>query len=69
MKEIANMVDMNHLKLEESVSALERGAERVGSAVSTLGEEAKRIVKERPGAVLLGALALGFVVGRLLSRR
>lgn len=25
-------------------------------------------IKERPGACLLGALALGFVVGRLVSR-
>ncbi len=30
---------------------------------------ALRFVRERPGACLLGALAFGFVVGRIASRR
>ena len=29
----------------------------------------KAFVRERPGVCLLGALALGFVVGRIASRR
>ncbi|MHB1845104.1 MAG: hypothetical protein ACYCWW_09755 [Deltaproteobacteria bacterium] len=30
---------------------------------------ALRFVRERPGACLLGALAFGFVVGRIVTRR
>ena len=42
--------------------------ETVRESLSTFNEEAVRVIKERPGACLIGALALGFVVGRIVSR-
>ena len=35
----------------------------------TVNETVKSFIKENPGSCLLGALAVGFVVGRLASRR
>ena len=52
------MIDLNLARLDGSANAL-----------AALNEEAKRIIKERPGLVLLGAVAVGFALGRLLSRR
>jgi hypothetical protein len=63
------MLPTNHTSVDEATSALERATDRVGPVVAALGAEAKRILKERPGTVLLAALAVGFAVGRLLSRR
>ncbi len=34
-----------------------------------MNERAIRFIKERPGTCLLGALAFGFVVGKIVSRR
>ena len=34
-----------------------------------LNRQALRFIRERPGACLVGALAFGFVIGRLASRR
>jgi hypothetical protein len=40
----------------------------VRNAVETYGEEASKIVRRNPGASLIGALALGFIVGRIVSK-
>ncbi len=37
--------------------------------LSDLNTRIKAFVRERPGVCLFGALALGFVVGRIASRR
>lgn len=71
------MLDTNDVKLHDrAVSAakaiersVEQGAERVGGALAEFQDEALAFAKERPGTVLLAALALGFAVGRLVSRR
>lgn len=34
-----------------------------------VNERAKRFIRENPGTVLLGAAALGFLIGRWASRR
>jgi hypothetical protein len=42
--------------------------EGVRHAVETYGEEATKVIRKNPGASLVGALALGFIVGRIISR-
>ncbi len=37
--------------------------------LADFNERAVRFIKERPGTALLGALAFGFIVGKLVSRR
>lgn len=37
--------------------------------LETVNERVKSFIKENPGTCLLGALAVGFVVGRLASRK
>ncbi len=37
--------------------------------LSDLNERAKAFIRERPGTCLVGALAFGFIVGKLASRR
>jgi len=43
--------------------------EEAKRGLSDLNTRIKAFVRERPGVCLLGALALGFVVGRIASRR
>ncbi len=58
--------------LEDKARALQASAgPEVGELKKNLAElnsRALQLIKERPGACLLGALALGFLVGRLVSR-
>lgn len=37
--------------------------------LSNVNEKVKSFIRENPGTCLLGALAVGFVVGRLASRK
>lgn len=64
----------------ESSQQLQQKAREVQERLGPQLEEAKRglndlnariksFVRERPGVCLLGALAFGFVVGRIASRR
>lgn len=53
-------------------AAQERLGPRLDEAkeqLSALNLKVKAFVKENPGTSLLGALALGYVVGRLVSKR
>jgi hypothetical protein len=66
------MVDTNARNVTGGARQLQ---ERFGSQIETVrdslsgfNDEAVRVIKERPAACLLGALALGFVVGRIISR-
>lgn len=43
--------------------------EEAKQQLSTINEQVKGFVKAHPGACLVGALALGFVVGRAVSKR
>jgi len=45
-------------KLEEAKARLE-----------TINEKTKGFIRDNPGASLLGAAAIGFLVGRLVSRK
>lgn len=50
----------------------ERGQETLDEArqkFSDIQSQVIRFIKERPTASLIGAVAAGFIVGRLLSRR
>jgi hypothetical protein len=40
-----------------------------GEQLGAVNEKVKTFIKENPGTCLLGALAIGFVVGRLASRK
>ncbi len=64
----------------ESTQQLQQKAREVQERIGPQIDEAKRnlndlntrikaFVRERPGLCLLGALAFGFVVGRIASRR
>jgi ElaB/YqjD/DUF883 family membrane-anchored ribosome-binding protein len=43
--------------------------EEVQERLEATNEQVKSFIKKNPGTVLLGAAALGFVIGRLASRR
>jgi hypothetical protein len=52
--------------------AMERLGPRIEEAkqqLDVINVKVKTFVKENPGTALLGALALGFVVGRLVSKK
>lgn len=42
--------------------------EQVRDNLANVNREAERFIKERPAVAVLGALALGFIVGRIVSR-
>jgi hypothetical protein len=46
-------------------SDIERTAERASEQLELLKTQAIEIVREHPGKVLLGAVALGYLVGRV----
>lgn len=43
--------------------------EQAQAQLSELNERVKTFIKKNPGSTLLGAAALGFLVGKLASRR
>ena len=43
--------------------------EEAQEQLMALNERVKGFIKENPGTTLLGAVALGFVIGRLASRK
>jgi len=59
--------------LPDQVSALQDQAEAriraARDALSDLDTKVRTLVKERPGLCLLGAVAAGFLIGRIVSRR
>ena len=44
-------------------------APQLEKAIGEASAKLMTLVKERPGACLLGALALGYIIGRVASRR
>ncbi|HEX4802646.1 MAG TPA: hypothetical protein VFV14_03990 [Myxococcaceae bacterium] len=56
-------------KAREIQERLAPQIEEAKRGLSDLNTRIKSFVRERPGVCLLGALALGFVVGRIASRR
>lgn len=60
----------------EAADPLSAAKERLGprleeakQQLESLNLKVKTFVKENPGTALLGALAVGFVVGRLVSKK
>ena len=43
--------------------------EQAKAALTDWNQRAQTFIRERPGTALLGAVALGYLVGRLASRR
>lgn len=54
--------------LRSSASAIGPEVTELKENIAELNGRLLRAVKERPGACLVGALALGFLVGRWVSR-
>jgi len=53
-----------------TASALSSGADHIrGASARDIAGDAMGVVKNNPGAVLLGAIALGFLLGRALPSR
>ncbi len=55
-----------------AASLRERGQDKLDEArqkLTDFQDQAVRFIRERPMAVLIGAVAAGFIVGKLLSRR
>jgi ElaB/YqjD/DUF883 family membrane-anchored ribosome-binding protein len=42
--------------------------EELKEAVDTINSEAKKLVQDNPIPVLLGAVALGFILGKIIKR-
>ena len=56
-------------RVSSSVQALrDQIARPRGRSLSSWGDAVSGYIKERPGRCLLGALALGFVIGKLARR-
>jgi hypothetical protein len=53
---------------EDLVDRLKPGLEDAKGRLESLNVRVKELVKEHPGACLLGALALGYLVARLARR-
>lgn len=44
------------------------GLETIQERLGVAGDEAVKFIRERPGVALIGAIAVGFLFGRLVSR-
>lgn len=59
--------------MPDQVAALQEQAEAqlraARDALTDIDHKVRAFVKERPGLCLLGAVAAGFVIGRIVSRR
>lgn len=56
-------------RARELEQALAPQLEGVKARLAALNDEVKSFVRANPGTSLLGAVAVGFVVGKLASRR
>jgi ElaB/YqjD/DUF883 family membrane-anchored ribosome-binding protein len=54
--------------LQEAARRLQPKLEEAQAQLGQASEKVKGFIREHPGACLLGAVALGFLVGRLASR-
>ncbi len=50
-------------------SSSEKSLQQVRQKVSDVNDRIVSFIKERPTACLVGAVAAGFIIGRLVSRR
>jgi ElaB/YqjD/DUF883 family membrane-anchored ribosome-binding protein len=55
---------LNHLNVDEAEQVMEQTREAVDHALSAAAE----FIRERPILCLAGALAIGYVVGKIVSR-
>lgn len=59
----------HHVLLGEVSERLAPKIEEAQAQLGVLNGRVKGFIKQNPGAVLLGAAGLGFIVGRLASRK
>ena len=55
--------------IDELGRQTDRSMERLKDKAMGFAEQAADFIRERPTAVLIGAVAVGFLVGRVASRR
>ena len=55
---------LDHLNLQDAQQVMEQTREAVDQAVSVASD----FIRERPIVCLAGALALGYVIGKIVSR-
>ncbi len=55
--------------LEDLKARLAPQLEEVQERLASAGEQVKDFIKKNPGTTLLGAAALGFLIGKWASRR
>ena len=55
---------LNHLNVDDAQQMMDQTREVMDQAISTAGE----FIRERPIVCLAGALALGYVIGKIVSR-
>jgi ElaB/YqjD/DUF883 family membrane-anchored ribosome-binding protein len=55
---------LNHLNVDEAEQVMEQTREAVDHALSAAAE----FIRERPILCLAGAIAIGYVVGKIVSR-
>ena len=67
------MAQDNQQDLPESIAVLQERMgpqlEQVKDSLEQFNQKALRLMREQPGLCLLGAVAAGYLVGRLVSRR
>lgn len=56
-------------RLEQHYREIERTYDDTRARIENLNERAVGFIRDNPGVCIMGALAAGFVVGRLASRR
>lgn len=54
---------------KRATARVQESLESVKQRASSMAESATRFIKERPTAALIGAVAAGFFIGRMASRR
>jgi ElaB/YqjD/DUF883 family membrane-anchored ribosome-binding protein len=69
-------METNEERVEGADDPMRAFQERLGpklkdaeAQLNNMNEKVKSFIRENPGTCLLGALGIGFIVGRLASRR
>ncbi len=61
-------IEDSQQKAREAQDRLHPHVDEAQRSLSDLNTRITKFIRERPGACLLGALAVGFVIGRIASR-
>ena len=62
-------MEINGSTLPDMLGGAQEQIEVAREALSDVDKKVRAFVKERPGMCLMGAVAAGFIIGRIVSRR